>query len=103
MPVCQSVDGDVVAPGAGMGRWRRPGAVTAVALASESPSRALVTVVPEAAAGLAAAAGRAGVPLRRLGVTGGDALTIPGVLELPVAELRDAYEGALPRALGERA
>ena len=34
---------------------------------------------------------------------GGDRLVVPGVLDLPLARLRDAYEGALPRALGERA
>jgi phosphoribosylformylglycinamidine synthase II len=71
------------------------------ALVSESASRALVAVVPGAAAELAALAGEAGVPAARLGVTGDDRLVVPGVLDLPLARLRDAYEGALPRALGE--
>jgi hypothetical protein len=49
---------------------------------------------------VAAAAATAGVPLRRLGRTGGDALTVPGLLQLELARLHDAYEGALPGMLG---
>jgi phosphoribosylformylglycinamidine synthase II len=71
------------------------------ALASESASRALIAVDPAAAAAVAAAAARTGVPIRRLGRTGGDALVVPGLLDLPLDLLRDAYEGAIPRALGE--
>jgi hypothetical protein len=48
------------------------------------------------------AAAAAGVPAARLGGTGGDRLVVPGLLDLPLDRLRDAYEGALPRALGER-
>jgi hypothetical protein len=44
-----------------------------------------------------------GVPATRLGTTGGEALVLAGVAELPLDRLRDAYEGALPRALGEGA
>jgi phosphoribosylformylglycinamidine synthase subunit PurL len=72
------------------------------ALASETPSRVLVGADPGAAAELAAAATAAGVPATRLGGTGGDRLVVPGLLDLPLERLRDAYEGALPRALGER-
>jgi phosphoribosylformylglycinamidine synthase subunit PurL len=80
-----------------------PGGLAPVAaLASESASRALVAAAPEAAGELCALAGEAGVPAARAGVTGGDRLVVPGVLDLPLARLRDAYEGALPRALGER-
>jgi phosphoribosylformylglycinamidine synthase len=73
------------------------------ALASESPSRVLAAAAPEAAGELLALAGQAGVPALRAGRTGGDRLVVPGVLDLPLSRLRDAYEGALPRALGERA
>jgi phosphoribosylformylglycinamidine synthase II len=73
------------------------------ALVSESASRVLVAAAPAAAVELSALAGEAGVPATRLGVTGGDRLVVPGVLDLPLAGLRDAYEGALPRALGELA
>jgi phosphoribosylformylglycinamidine synthase II len=73
------------------------------ALASESASRALVGAAPEAGADLLALAREAGVPASRAGVTGGDRLVVPGVLDLPLTRLRDAYEGALPGVLGERA
>jgi phosphoribosylformylglycinamidine synthase len=71
------------------------------ALVSETPSRVLLAAEPDAGQALGAAAAAAGVPLRRLGSSGGDALVVPGLLDLPLARLRDAYEGALPRALGE--
>jgi phosphoribosylformylglycinamidine synthase II len=73
------------------------------ALVSESACRVLVAAAPEAAAELAALAAAAGVPATRLGTTGGDRLVVPGLLDLPLTRLRDAYEGALPRALGEPA
>jgi phosphoribosylformylglycinamidine synthase len=73
------------------------------ALVSESASRVLLAVPPEAAGELAALAAGAGVPATRLGTTGGDHLVVPGVLDLPLSQLRDVYEGALPRALGELA
>ncbi len=72
------------------------------ALASESASRVLASAPRTVASELAEAAARAGIPALRLGVTGGDRLVAPGVLDLPVERLRDAYEGAIPRALGER-
>ena len=73
------------------------------ALVSESPSRVLLAVAPEASEKLAALAAEAGVPATHLGTTGGDHLTVPGLLDLEVSQLRDAYESALPRALGEPA
>jgi hypothetical protein len=41
------------------------------------------------------------VPAARIGVTGGDAVTVPGLLELPVERLRTTYEGTLPALMGE--
>jgi phosphoribosylformylglycinamidine synthase subunit PurL len=73
------------------------------ALVSESASRVLLAAPPEAAEELEALAAQAGVPITRLGATGGDRLVVPGLLDLPLSQLRDAYEGALPRALGEPA
>ena len=32
-----------------------------------------------------------------------DRLVVPGLFDLPLSRLRDAYEGALPHALGELA
>src|SRR5829696_1496718 len=78
-----------------------PGLHPLTALASESASRALLAVPPEAAPELEASAAQAGVPAARLGVTGDDRLVVGGVLDLSLSELRDAYESALPRALGE--
>jgi phosphoribosylformylglycinamidine synthase subunit PurL len=66
------------------------------ALVAETPSRVLIAAEPEASPAVATAAATAGVPLRQLGQTGGDALTVPGLLQLELAHLRDAYEGALP-------
>ncbi|HYY81646.1 MAG TPA: phosphoribosylformylglycinamidine synthase subunit PurL [Actinomycetes bacterium] len=71
------------------------------ALASETPSRVLLGADPAAAAELAAAAAAAGVPATRLGGTGGERLVVPGLLDLPLERLRAAYEGTLPRALGD--
>jgi phosphoribosylformylglycinamidine synthase len=77
--------------------------VALAALVSESASRVLLAVPPEAAEELQTLAGRTAVPATRLGATGGDRLVVPGLLDLPLSRLRDAYEGALPRALGEGA
>ncbi|MCE3556247.1 phosphoribosylformylglycinamidine synthase subunit PurL [Pseudonocardia sp. RS11V-5] len=76
-----------------------------VALFSESTGRVLVTVAPEAADALLAAAAEAGVPAERLGTVGaseesggaaGAGLTIDDIPTLPLAELRAAWEGTLP-------
>jgi phosphoribosylformylglycinamidine synthase subunit PurL len=72
-----------------------------LALVSESASRVLVAAAPAAASDLLALAGTAGVPAARIGASGCDRLVVPGVLDLPLRRLRDAYEGALPSALGE--
>jgi phosphoribosylformylglycinamidine synthase len=39
----------------------------------------------------------AGVPIRELGTTGGDALALAGERAVPVARLSEAFEGWLPR------
>ena len=80
-----------------------PGQAPPAALVSESPSRVLLAVPPEAAGELEALAATAGVPAARLGTTGGDRLVVAGVLDLPLSRLRHAYESALPHALGELA
>jgi phosphoribosylformylglycinamidine synthase len=69
------------------------------ALVAETPSRVLIAAAPAAAPAIAAAAATAAVPLRQLGQTGGDTLTVPGLLDLDLARLRAAYEGALPGML----
>ena len=96
---------DVLAAGAGadLAAPAEPPAaqVPLAALVSESASRVLLAAAPEAADELKAMARAANVPAARLGATGGDRLIVPGLLDLPLSQLRDAYEGALPRALGE--
>jgi phosphoribosylformylglycinamidine (FGAM) synthase-like enzyme len=69
-----------------------------VALFSESTARALVTTTDPAA--VRTTAERAGVPVTELGTTGGDALAVDGLLELPLAELRAAWTATLPALFG---
>ena len=66
-------------------------------LFSESSSRVIVTA-PRAEAVIEMAKA-AGVPSISLGRTGGARLEISGMLEVPVADLAAAFEGALPRLL----
>jgi phosphoribosylformylglycinamidine synthase II len=67
-----------------------------VALFAESAGRVLVTVDPADADAFVARARAAGVPVEQLGTTGGAALAIGDVGELPLADLRTAWEGTLP-------
>jgi phosphoribosylformylglycinamidine (FGAM) synthase-like enzyme len=69
-----------------------------VALLSESTARVLVATTDPA--GFLAVAEAARVPARRIGVTGGDALVIENVCEIPIGELRAAFEGTLPALFG---
>ncbi len=73
-----------------------------VALFSESASRAVVSVAPEREDAVLDLAERFGVPRTRLGETGGPRAVFDRLFETTVDELRDAYEGAIPRLLGER-
>lgn len=70
-----------------------------VDLFSESAARCLVAVAAHDTASLEAMAGALGVPLRRLGTTGGDSLVVEGSFDLPLAELRSAWAATLPAAL----
>ncbi|HEX5980461.1 MAG TPA: phosphoribosylformylglycinamidine synthase subunit PurL [Thermoleophilaceae bacterium] len=68
-----------------------PGAAAADApLFGEGPGGAVIAGPPEAVAAVRGA--------RVIGEVGGDSLDIAGALRLPVADLRDAYEGAIPAA-----
>ncbi|MGI8523202.1 MAG: AIR synthase-related protein, partial [Nocardioides sp.] len=71
-----------------------------VALFSESVARAVVTVSAADADALAYLADQHGVPLTRLGTTGGDALVVEGQFELPVDELREAWTRTLREVFG---
>ena len=67
-------------------------------LYAETAARAIVTTGDPA--GLADLAARHGVPLTRLGRTGGTDLVVEGQFSLPVEEIRAAWSATLPAALG---
>ncbi|HET7682350.1 MAG TPA: phosphoribosylformylglycinamidine synthase subunit PurL [Marmoricola sp.] len=71
-----------------------------VALFSESAARALVTVRPGDTDRLVALAQEHGVPLTPLGETGGAVLAVEGQFDIPLTELREAWTGTLPAAMG---
>ncbi|MGY2064330.1 phosphoribosylformylglycinamidine synthase subunit PurL [Blastococcus sp. SYSU DS0619] len=68
------------------------------ALFSESTARAVITTSDPG--GVKTTAGWAGVPVTEIGTTGGDGLSLDGVLELPLAELRAAWSATLPALFG---
>ncbi|GAA3607484.1 phosphoribosylformylglycinamidine synthase subunit PurL [Marihabitans asiaticum] len=77
---------------------QRDGIDAVTALLSESTARAVVTVRDEdALATLAGLAQEHGVPMARVGVTGGERLRVTDVLDLPVEQLREAHAGTLRR------
>ena len=78
----------------------RDGVDLATALFSESQARAVVAVDAAQEEALRALAAEHGVPVARIGATGGDELEIDGVASFPVTELRDLREGTLPRHFG---
>jgi phosphoribosylformylglycinamidine synthase II len=92
----------VLAEGVGARIDLPPGLPPLALLLSESPSRALLAVEPARSDEVAARSARAGVPATPIGSTGGERLAIAGVLELGIGTLRERYESAIARALGER-
>ena len=73
---------------------------TFVALFSESVARCVVTVPDGGAGALSDLADRLGVPLTRLGATGGGALVVEGALDVPLEQLRATWTATLPAVLG---
>jgi phosphoribosylformylglycinamidine synthase subunit PurL len=71
-----------------------------VALFAESAGRVLVTVPPDRVVPLLISAAASNVAARPLGTTGGAALVISGIPELPLHELRAAWTGTLPALFG---
>ena len=67
-----------------------------VGLFAESVARAVVAVPAERAAEVETVASAYGVPVTRLGRTGGDALTVDGQFTVPLADLRAAHTATLP-------
>jgi phosphoribosylformylglycinamidine synthase len=96
----------------------RVGDTPAVVLFGESPSRLVLEVVPRHLPALTLLALHHGLPATELGVTGGDRLLVElagegatgaaeergsrvaDALEVPLHDLRNAWEQGLPRALG---
>jgi phosphoribosylformylglycinamidine synthase len=72
-----------------------------VALFSESASRAIVSVAPEREDAFVSLATEHAVPFMRIGETGGPRVVFDGMVETTVERLRAAYEGAIPRLMGE--
>lgn len=70
-----------------------------VALFGESVARVVVTVAADDADRVTALAGQHGVPVARLGETGGASLAVEGQFDLPLEELRAAWTATLPAAL----
>ena len=97
------------------------GSTPSVDLFGESPGRVVVTTDPATWERLAGSASALGLPIRRIGVVGGERLTIELVgegatgaaeergagvadaLDVDVRDLAHAWRSALPRALGEEA
>jgi phosphoribosylformylglycinamidine synthase II len=69
-----------------------------VALFSESAGRVVVTVSAGDGEALADLAGRHGVALTELGMTGGDSMSIEGQFDLPLDQARAAWTATLPAA-----
>jgi phosphoribosylformylglycinamidine synthase len=71
-----------------------------VLLFSESASRAVVAVPRSEELRLTEMCAARGFPCARIGVVVGDALDVQGQFGVPLAELRTAWEGTLPRLFG---
>ncbi len=70
------------------------------ALFGEAQSRVVVAVPRDAVSGLERLAGAEGVPLAPVGRTGGGRFVLGSYVDLPLADVADAYLGGLERALG---
>jgi phosphoribosylformylglycinamidine synthase len=70
-----------------------------MALLSETPGRVVVAVDPSQVAALTAEASAQDITLTKIGVSGGDSLTINGA-SIPLPELRKAHTDTFPRLFG---
>jgi phosphoribosylformylglycinamidine synthase subunit PurL len=71
-----------------------------VELFGESPSRVVVCVEPEQLTTVLNVCEAAGVPTTRIGVAGGNRLSVKDLLEVPVDEVVASWRNCLPEALG---
>ena len=77
------------------GRWD-------AALFGEEQSRIVVSLTPADIPKLKDICAEEGVPWLELGAAGGGNLKIDGLLDVPVQELRNSWDGGLPRALEQK-
>jgi phosphoribosylformylglycinamidine synthase subunit PurL len=70
-----------------------------VALFSESAARAVVSADPADEDELVRLASEHGVPIVRIGETGGPRALVEGLVDVPVRDLAAAWEGAIPELL----
>ncbi|UDY23161.1 phosphoribosylformylglycinamidine synthase subunit PurL [Nocardioides sp. Kera G14] len=70
-----------------------------LALFSESAGRIMVTTHLHDGEAFLRAASAAGVAVTEIGITAGETLTLEGQFEIPVAELKQAWQATLPQAL----
>jgi phosphoribosylformylglycinamidine synthase len=73
-----------------------------VTLFGESATRVVASVPPGREETFVALAASHGVPYGRLGETGGPRAMVDGILDEAVDDLRDVWEGAIPRLMGDR-
>ena len=71
-----------------------------VALFAESVARAVVAVPADRVSEAESLARTYGVPVARLGTTGGGALVVEELFSVPLDELRAAHEATLPALFG---
>lgn len=69
-------------------------------LFSESPARAVISVTPNREGEFATLCAQHEVPIVPLGHVGGNALQIDAAFEIPLADLRQAWEAPLPALFG---
>ena len=75
------------------GRWD-------AALLGETPSRIVISVPIEEAERVEAVCREMDTPCARLGSVGGDRFSVPGLLDIPLTSLDDAWRNGLERELG---
>jgi phosphoribosylformylglycinamidine synthase subunit PurL len=66
----------------------------------EDQGRYLVAAAPDETGRILQEAAKAGIPARRVGMAGGDALKLPGEAPLSLESLRTAHERWLPAFMG---
>ena len=69
-------------------------------LFSESPSRVVVCVDPEQLQAVLDQCDAAGVPTARIGVAGGERLSVKGLFDIGLDEATNAWSDRIPSALG---